>query len=283
MVDHGHLARQELGGQVGPLHDAGGHAHILVLQVQPQLERLDVFGGVEVDFLAVGAHQAHAVGAVLQGEAREGPLGGAGVERDAHAVAVFIGQLLGILDHFIPGGRRRLRIKPHFLKGILVVEHDHRGALEGDGVDAAVHVGVQHEAVDEVVHEGLAFGVGGDQVVQRHGHLGIGHGEALGGQAHEQVGRVAALDGGLDGRHRVVVVAGVDGLHLHIGVLGVEVGGHLVDELGRIAAYVDGEVHRKLQRLFRQGGKDRGAYQRHEHEHESEKFFHGGCLLMFFS
>ncbi len=166
VIDHRNLARQELGRQIGPLHDALVHDLVLVLQVEPELKRLDVLRGVEVDLLAVGAHQADAVGAVLQGEAGEAPLRGAGVERQAHALAVLIGQLQAVLHQLVPGRRRGVRIEAHLAEGVLVVVHDHRRALERDGVDAAIDIGVQHEAVDEVVDERLSLRVGGDQLVQ---------------------------------------------------------------------------------------------------------------------
>ena len=250
MIDHRHFASQELGGQIGPLHNAGGHALVFVLQVQPQLQRFDVFRRVKVYFFAVGAHQAHAVGAVLQGEAGESPLGGTGVKRNAYAVTVFVSKLLGVFHHFIPVLGRGFGIESNLGKGVLVVEHDHGGTLEGDGVDAAVHVGIQHESIDEVVYKRLSLGVGCDEVVQRHGHFGIGHSEALGGQAHKQVRRIAALNGGLNGRYGIIIVAGIYGLHLNIGVFRIKVCGHLVDEFGCISANVDGKVHRKLQGLL---------------------------------
>ena len=271
MIDHRNLAGQELGRQIGPLHDALVHDLVLVLQVEPELERLDVLRGVEVDLLAVGAHQADAVGAVLQGEAGEAPLRRAGVERQTHALAVLIGQLLAVLHQLVPGRRRGVRIEAHLAEGVLVVVHDHRGALERDGVDAAINVGVQHKAVDEVIDERLSLRISGDQLVQRHGHLRIRHGEALRRQAHKQVRRVAALDGALDRGDGVVIVARVHGIHMDVRVLRVEVLRHRVNQRSRAAADVDREVHGQIER-FR--SRSHQAEHHDQGQESSYQFFH---------
>ena len=221
--------------------------------------------------LAVGAHQADAVGAVLQGEAGEAPLRGAGVERQAHALAVLIGQLQAVLNQLVPGRRRGVRIEAHLAEGVLVVVHDHRRALERDGVDAAIDIGVQHEAVDEVVDERLSLRVGGDQLVQRHGHLRVRHGEALRRQAHKQVGRVAALNGALDRGDSVVIVARVHGIHMDVRVLRVEVLRHRVNQRSRTAADVDREVHGQLKRFC---DRSRQAEDHDQGQENSYQFFH---------
>ena len=276
MIDHRHFAGQELRRQIGPLHDALVHNLILVLQVEPELERFDVFGRIEVDVLAVRTHQADAVGAVLEREAGEAPLRGTGIQRQTDALALVVGQLFAVLDQLIPVLRRLFRIEANLAESVLVVEHDHRRALERDGVDAAIHIGVQHEAVDEIIHEGLTFRIGRNQIIQRHGHLRVRHGETLGRKAHEQIRRVAALNRALDRRNGIVVVAGVDGLNADIRVLRVEVLRHRVDQRGRAAADVDREVHGQVER-FRDSGHQ--AENHNQRQKSAYQFFH--CKVSF--
>ena len=250
MINHSHFPCQKLGGKIGPLYDAGSHDLILVLQIEPELKSLNIPWGIKHDRLAVLCHQVLAVLAVLQAETGKGPLCGTGVQCKSYAIAVIIGQLLSVLHNLIPGCRRLLRIKAHFLEGILIIEHDHGASLERNGINLAVHIGILHESRKEIIDIFLAVRIRGNQVIQRHGHPGGSHGKTLGCQTYEHLRGSASLYSCLQLGHCIVIVAGIDRLYYDIRILCIKIITQILDQLRCGSAYIDRIVKGQMKSLF---------------------------------
>ena len=201
---------------------------------------LDTFRAVEDGLGGSGVAAVAVVGIEGAGDGQElfdkpavDGKGAAGHGDIARVIA--LGQLLGVLRHFVKGARRLLGIEAGGLEHVLVVIQQRRRGVERHGVLLAV---------DGVVGQHVRFEVGRVEVLGVHEVL-----DRLGYlQVHHQLGRnvkeldqgrdVVALQAGAQLVERVVVAALVGRLDKAVGLAGVEVVGQLGDrDTAHVAAH----------------------------------------------
>ena len=255
----------------------GGHIALVV----PFVELLDEgLVGIVVKQI-VGLGGAGVVAAILLGHGDE-PVALA-VIAQGDGVGVDLLDLGANFFQLVPGGGHGQAVG---VEEGLVIVHDLGALVEGQDVHFAVAevgaLGVEAGHVIGLLLLGEAdLGIV-DQVVQGHHSVGLVIGGHVVGVAHGDVGGfllVLAGDVGGGGvQHGAVVVALIQ-LHMDVGIQNVEVGDRLVEHgqlivlLGDVTER-DGHVAAVI--AVGQGG--RAGQNHHEHQDESEKFFHRGFL-----
>jgi len=276
MPHHGRGALEELLPQRAPVDGPLGHHLVLHGQVTPELHGLDHRRLVEVSPVAVLVHQFLTV---LDAQRLEHPVGiarGGDVEAPAGHVArgVLLGQFLGHGDHLVPGRRRLVRVQPHFLEGVLVVVHHDRGALERDSPGLALGLGVRHQGRVKGGEPLLVFR-GGGEIIEGDDDALIDQLENIDGEEHAELDRLVRLERGQRLHAGVVIVAGVDGLDLDVGVGFLEIGDHVVDDLGDRPADGHRVIHVKVDGRLGRGDAQQQNCQTAQHQDPSgKKSFH---------
>src|SRR3954469_25903260 len=220
----------------------------------------------EVGLVAVLVHQ---VLPVLAREGLEHPVGVAGGGH-AHAPArdvtggVLLHELRRHALHLGPGGGRLLWVEAGFLERLLVPVKDDGRALERDAVGLALVGAVRHQRRVEGLQP---LPVGAD-VVEGDDHVLLEQLVDVDGEEHRHLRRLPGFQRRERLDARVVVVAGVDGVHLDVGMLLLEAGDEAVDHLGERPADRDRIVEGELGLALREG---RAGEKR---EQQAQKSFH---------
>ena len=236
----------------------GGWIAVLLVEVDPELQRAGHARLIECRLRAGRVHQLHIV---RRGQALEQPIRKArrrNFDRPLADVAggIALNEFLAVGDQFVPGVGRLVGIKSRRLERVLVPVHHDGRALERNTPGFIAGLAVRHEGRIERFRPRFV-GIGFQQIVERRDSVLVDQREHVGRQQHGDVRRLAALERRERLHQRVLVGAGIDRLDGDAGIFLLEVGDIAVDDLWNRPADGDRIIERQRDVFCRRHGSQR--------------------------